>query len=271
MDWETLSSLLDPRLFAVVRAILLITVGLLGARLGAMLVARSVQSTNVGRFAPLVRRATFWSLAFIVVTSALSELGFDLSVLIGAAGILTVAVGFASQTSASNVVSGLFLLAEQPFAEGDSIKVGQTTGVVLSIDLLSVKLRTFDNLFVRVPNETVMKSEITNLSRFPVRRADLPIRVPYGTDLDHVRNVLIKTADADPLVLDEPRPVVLFQGYGDNGVELQFSAWAVRERFLEMKGSLWSVTQGALAAEGIEVAVPHRKLVGPMVMPRPAA
>ena len=115
--------------------------------------------------------------------SALRELGFKLSVLLGAAGVLTVAVGFASQTSASNIISGLFLLGERPFSVGDVIRVGSTTGEVLSIDLLSAKLRTFENLFVRIPNETLIKSEVTNLSRLPVRRLDLKIGIAYKEEV----------------------------------------------------------------------------------------
>ena len=83
-----------------------------------------------------------------------------------AAGLLTVALGFAAQTSASNLISGLFLLGERPFVVGDVIRLASgITGEVVGIDLLSVKIRTFDNLLVRVPNETLLKSELTNLTR----------------------------------------------------------------------------------------------------------
>ena len=76
---------------------------------------------------------------------------------------------FASQTSVSNIISGIFLISEQPFQVGDLIKVGETKGVVLSIDLLSIKLRTFDNQLVRIPNENLIKNELSNITRFPIR------------------------------------------------------------------------------------------------------
>lgn len=56
-----------------------------------------------------------------------------------------------------------FLLVERPFSVGDVIRVGSTSGEVLSIDLLSLKIRTFENLYVRIPNETIIKSEVTTL------------------------------------------------------------------------------------------------------------
>lgn len=77
------------------------------------------------------------------------------------------------------VLAGLFLVAEKPFQTGDLIQVGQTVGEVLSIDLLSVKLWTFDNLLVRIPNESLIKTEMTNLTRFPIRRFDMRVGVAY--------------------------------------------------------------------------------------------
>src|SRR5690606_6278295 len=131
----------------------------------------------------------------------LDTLGVDVGVLLGAAGILTVAIGFASQTSASNLISGLFLLGARPFSVGDLIEVGTRTGVVLSVDLLSVKLRTFENLFVRVPNETLIKSDIVNLSRNPIRRIEVKLRLAYDEDFERVAALLKAIAQDDPDVL----------------------------------------------------------------------
>ena len=141
---------------------------------------------------------------------AMRELGFSLAVIMGAAGVLTVALGFASQTTASNLISGLFLIGERSFEIGDLIRVGTTTGEVLSIDALSVKLRTFDNLFVRIPNESLIKSEVTTLTRFPIRRLDLLLGVAYKEDIGRVQKVLTEVADRNPLCLDEPPPLFIF-------------------------------------------------------------
>lgn len=208
----------------------------------------------------LVRRITFYTIVGLFGASALVELGFDLGILLGAAGILTVAIGFASQTSASNVISGLFLLAERPFAVGDIIRIGTTTGEVVSIDLLSVKLRTFDNLFVRLPNETMIKSEITNLQRYPIRRADLQVGVAYKEDLDRVRTVLMEVADRNPLCLEEPAPLLIFRGFGTSSVDYQFSVWAKTEQFLALRNTLPAEIKAAFDEHGIEIPFPHQSL-----------
>lgn len=208
----------------------------------------------------LARRILFYGLIVVFVVSALHELGFKLSVLLGAAGILSVAIGFASQTSASNLISGLFLLAERAFVVGDVIRVGGMTGEVLAIDLLSTKLRTFDNLYVRIPNETMLKSEVTTLTRFPIRRLDVPVGVAYKEDTEKVRGLLLAIAHQNPQCLDEPAPQFMFLGFGDSAQNLQLSIWVKREHFLEMKNTIHYEIKKALDDQGVEIPFPHVSL-----------
>ena len=261
-EWWTIAVeyLQSPRAVQVFWAVVKMAAGLvLGRVAGNALVRMAVGSEDAHR-AMVVRRVTFYGIAGLFAASALSELGVDLSILLGAAGILTVALGFASQTSASNVISGLFLLGEGPFVVGDIIRVNGTTGEVLSVDLLSVKLRTFDNLFVRIPNETIIKSEITNLRRFPIRRVDLQVGVAYKEDLRTVREVLMDVADRNPLCLEEPQPLIIFRGYGDSSINHQFSVWATTENYLELRNSIPLEIKEAFDEHGIEIPFPHRTL-----------
>jgi len=82
----------------------------------------------------VLRRVMTTIVLAVTIAWALSELGLDLRMVLGAAGVLTVAIGFAAQTSVSNLISGVFLMIEQPFAVGDVIEVSGTTAEVLSID-----------------------------------------------------------------------------------------------------------------------------------------
>ncbi len=264
-DWK----LLEP-LFAGGRAALLLGLGLLLGKLASKglhsLVAKRLSLHHI----ILVKRICFYLIVGMFSVSALRELGFQLSVLLGAAGILSVAVGFASQTSASNIISGLFLIGERPFSVGDVIRVGTTTGEVLSIDLLSAKLRTFDNLYVRIPNETLIKSEVTNLTRFPIRRLDLEIGIAYKEDVQRVGEVLKAVANANPLSLEEPEPMMVFMGFGDSAINLRFSVWATKEKFLELKNTLQAEIKIAFEAADIEIPFPHRTLyVGSQTTPFP--
>lgn len=195
------------------------------------------------------------------------ELGFNLSVLVRAAAILSVAIRFASQTSASNIISGLFLLGEQSSATGD-VQVGNTTGEVIAIELLSFKLRTFDSLYVRIPNETILKSEMTTLIRFPIRRFDLMLGVAYKEDIDTARDTLFELARHKLLCLEEPAPIFIFKRFGSSSMDIQFSVWAKRESLLEMHNSLQIDIKKVFDEQGIEIPFPHMTLYSGSVTER---
>lgn len=247
-------------LLNIASAVIKLAVGIVLARMVSRGAVKLASNRTTTHQAILLQRITFYLIAGLFVASALMSLGFDISVLLGAAGILTVAIGFASQTSASNVISGLFLLGEKPFSIGDIVRIGTTTGSVLSVDLLSVKLRTFDNLFVRVPNETIIKSEITNLTRFPIRRFDVLMGVAYKEDLNHIRDLLMEVAERNPLCLEEPKPLFIYKGFGESSLDFQFSVWAKRENFLDLRNTIQIEIKEAFDEANVEIPFPHRTL-----------
>ncbi len=245
----------------------------LAALLIALLLSRLVRRagrTGNGAASPrqvaLLRSLGSWLVLGLGAAWALRELGFDLAALLGAAGLLSVAVGFAAQTSVSNLISGVFLLLERPFAIGDVVEIDGTQGEVVSVDLMSVKIRRFDNLMVRIPNETMLKSKLSNLTHYPIRRYDLNFGVAYATDLERLRETLLAVAEANPLCLSEPPPLIIFTGFADSAVTVQFSTWCRTDRFLELINSITVEVKEALDAAGIEIPYPQRTvhLKGPL-------
>jgi small-conductance mechanosensitive channel len=254
-----------------IRAALLVVGGILLARAARFTVRRAFTRTLTPQQRVMLERALTYTILGLFAVSALRQLGFNLGVLVGAAGIITVAIGFASQTSASNLISGLFLTLENAVAVGDVIRVEGVTGEVLSVDLLSTKVRTFDNLLVRIPNETMVKTQITNLNRFPIRRVDLQVGVAYKQDLEEVQRVLFEVADLNPLALEEPAPLLIAQGFGESSINYQFSVWAKSENFLELRNGMQRQIKQAFDAHGIEIPFPHRTLVTAPPIPPVAA
>ena len=251
------STLLSRLGYALAVLIMGILLGLLG-----LSVLRRVISARIGQqHAEVVSKIAGYVIFSLVLVAVLHQLGVNLSALLGAAGILTVAIGFASQTSASNIISGLFLLGERPFVVGDTLNVGGTVGQVVSINLLSVTLRTFDNLAVRVPNETLLKSTITNVTHYPVRRLDVLISVAYEESLSHVEEVLRRVAATNPVCMDEPKPTFICLGFGESALEVQFSVWAAQANYLQMRNTIHAEIKIAFDAEEIDIPFPHRSLV----------
>lgn len=233
---------------------------ILGLVLGTFLarsISRLIEKRTSLHHQVMIRRLCFYLVFVLFAIAALREAGFSLDVVLGAAGILTVAIGFASQTSASNIISGLFLVMEKPFEIGDFIEVDATIGEVVAIDLLSVKLRTVDNLYVRIPNETLIKTRVINRSRFPIRRVDLTLGIAYAEDVERVQDLLLGLAEDNQDCLEEPKPFVLVTGFGASSVDLQFSFWLPKDKFLDGRGGMMVAIKKALDQQGIEIPFPH--------------
>lgn len=257
---EFVELLKASHLYALIQAILLFIVGFIVARLLSGAIVNLVKHKMTVHGQLLLKRSIFYGILVLVSISALDNIGIDLSILLGAAGVFTVALGFASQTSASNLISGLFLMIERPFSITDVIKVNDITGEVISIDLLSVKLRTFDNLFVRIPNESMIKSAVTTLTKYPIRRADLKIGIAYKEDIETVRTILLDIAAKNLICLVEPAPVFILTGFGSSSVDIQFSVWARRENFLTLKNTMYMEIKKTFDQQGIEIPFPHVSL-----------
>jgi small-conductance mechanosensitive channel len=245
------------KIFALAQAAILLLLGFIIARAVAALLAKGLSGRVSRHQRQLICRIVFYVILILFLISALQHLGFQLSVLLGAAGVVTVALGIAAQTSVSNIISGFFLIAEQSFLIGDSVTVNNVTGEVLSIDLLSIKIRTNDNTFVRIPNETLIKADIINLTRFPIRRFDIPIGIAYKEDLSKVSEVLLKTADKNFLCLEEPKPAVYILGFGASAINLQFSVWSSQKNFYDLKNSIQQDIKKAFEENAIEMPFPQ--------------
>lgn len=243
------------------QAVILLAIGYAAARLARLAVTKALRTLTTQQML-LAQRGVFWAVFGLFAVSAMRELGFEFGVLLGAAGIVTVAIGFASQTSASNLISGLFLVLERSIESGDIIRVDGITGQVLSIDLLSTQLRTFDNLLVRIPNETMVKTQITNLNRLPIRRIDLQVGVGYGSDLGEALRLLREAAHQEPMILEEPAPLVIAQGFGESSIDYQFSVWATTPNYLAVRNVLQQAVKRSFDQGGIEIPFPQRTLHG---------
>lgn len=207
------------------------------------------------------RRGIFYFIFMLFLITSLREAGFKLSVFLGAAGILTVAFGFASQTSASNLISGLFLIGEGSFEIGDMIQMTLIRGYVIegeviSIDLLSIKLRTVDNILIRVPNELLIRTPVQNLSRFPIRRIPITLAIAFSEDMSKVRQVLLNLAADYALVLDEPRPRVTVTAFRESTIELMFAVWTRRDNFLTVRDEIQEMIKDDFIKNNIEIPVP---------------
>ncbi|GAA5482336.1 mechanosensitive ion channel family protein [Haloferula sargassicola] len=250
----------------MLRAFVIAVIGLplvaLGARFAARLLKARFGEQGGRLLAKILRYAGF----IIVVLTILQQFGFNLAAVLGAAGVAGVAIGFASQTSLSNLISGLFIVGERPFEKGDVVEIAGIIGLVEEIGLMALTVRTFDNRSVRIPNETLVKTNVITVTRYPIRRIDTEVGVAYDESIGKVMEVLKQVADAHPCVLDEPSPLVIFTGFGDSSLNFLLGTWGAKEDFLTVKNEIPLRIKEAFDREGIEIPFPHVVLAGGKAM-----
>lgn len=210
---------------ATAQAILIALVGLVVLWLVMRITHRSLKETLPAHLQIIIAKIIRYGGLLVLVSTVLTQLGFNVTALLGAAGVVGMAIGFASQTSISNIISGMFLIMENPFDVGDLLEVGNESGFVESIDLLAVRLRTPDGKLMRIPNETLIKSSVVNKTFYPVRRVALTVLVDRKYDLAQVMLITQNTLQQLAVIKNDPAFSVSINSSSMWTVELCVWCW----------------------------------------------
>ena len=205
-----------------------------------------------------LERLIFYAIIIVVTIAALRPLGLDLSGLLIAGGIIGIAVGFASQTVVANMLSGIFLFIDRPLKIGDPVRVEGIEGRVVDISVFSTKIRAWDGYIVRIPNDKVFGSIITNFERTPVRRIAFKIGISYSSDVEKARKAILKAMEEHPFALVEPAPEVYVDDFGENAIILSARCWAPAPVWFATKKDLLEAIKNELTRAGIEIPFPQR-------------
>lgn len=229
------------------------------------IIVSRVTQPLLARHSPLlvgiIRKGICAVIWLIVLVQALHSVGVDLFSILGAAGVAGVAIGFASQTALSNVISGIFIMSERRIRIGDYIRTSGCEGTVETVNLLSISLRQTDNSLVRIPCETIIKNPVVNVTGDTLRRCDFDLGVDYSSDLEQVRDIIHRVVQEQPLLATSPAPVVLFTGFGESSLDLHIGAWCKTEDYHKVRFIFAKALLDAFRQEGINIPFPTRSVL----------
>lgn len=230
-----------------------IAVGYLSIQLALQLAARFAVYRGSAHVRMLIQKMIWYIGGMFIGMNVLTILGFDLSALLGAAGIAGIAVGFAAQTGVANLISGLFLLSESFVVVGDEIVCKGTAGIIESIDLFSVKIRTSDGMCVRIPNEQFIKETVVDVTYYGARRVAIVVGVSGAALLDDSFACIRATINRSKGVLEDRQPSVIIDSVSSYTKQITVHVWVTPAGHGDIHSALINDIHTALVAQGVVV------------------
>lgn len=170
----------------------------------------------------------------ILVIMVLQQFGVEITGLVATLAAAGLAVSLALQNSLANVASGIVLLVNQPFKEGDYVSVCGVEGKVQNIRILTTTLTTYDNKLVVLPNSSVANNPIVNYSMKKLRRVEYTFSIDYQVDPDLVKQVVTDAMKSDGRVQLKPAPFCSIKSFGEDGLEFFCHCWCASEDYWDV-------------------------------------
>jgi small-conductance mechanosensitive channel len=244
-------------------------------RLPLLLLALAVFAAVVG-LGFLLARARFWDrlapnafiaglyrqavrvvmgIAGVVVALDIAGAAALLGTILGAAGLVGLAIGFAVRDTVENFVASIMLSLRQPFQPNDLVEIEGDTGRVIRLTSRATILLSLDGNHIRIPNAVVFKSRMINYTRNPERRFSFDIGIDPDADLEATRILAQETLAGLPFVLAEPAPLVWIEDVTEAGAILRSSAWIDQNAtgFATARGDAIRLVKGAIEAAGVSI------------------
>ncbi|WP_102108209.1 mechanosensitive ion channel domain-containing protein [Oceaniglobus roseus] len=196
-----------------------------------------------------------FAVAGIVVALDILNATALLGTILGAAGIIGLAIGFAVRDTVENFIASVMLSIRQPFQPNDAVEIDGDQGKVIRLTSRATILLSFDGNHIRIPNATVFKSRIVNFTRNAERRFQFSLPVAPDSDLAAVRSLMEETVAALPFTLEQPGISVWIEGLTDRGVEFTVTGWIDQRTtsLLRARGEAFRLVKAAVEASGVRV------------------
>lgn len=265
-DVTTLSEVLDTSglgLWDYGQAAIILGVSIIIGRAVRFIIKRLLSRTRTDDFlGDLIGRIVFYLVVTFGFVYSLESLGIAVAPVLGALGIVGIALAFALQDILENFVAGIILQLRRPFTAGNEIVSDKHEGTVLAIDARTVTIRTPDGETVLLPSANVIKNPIVNHTLNGRRRTTIDVGVAYGTDLDRAASVALEATEAVDGVLDAPGVEVFVHNFGESSIDLVVRYWhapSIAASWRVRDAVARSIAR-AFRQHGVEIPFPQRVL-----------
>ena len=207
---------------------------------------------------PVLASIVRYAILVFVLIAVLAQFGVQTTSIIALLGAAGLAVGLALQGTLQNIAAGFMLLFLRPFRVGDYIDAGAISGTVNEIGLFTTQMRTYQGIYLEVPNSQLWNSAILNYSRVEARRLDIVVGISYDDDIDKALAALLDLMTSDSRANAEPEPQVMVKELADSSVNINLRCWADPGDYWSLLFHLNKAIKQRLDAEGISIPFPQR-------------
>ena len=209
----------------------------------------------------LLLRVTHYAIVTVAVLTIADQIGINITSLLAGVGVAGLALSFAARDTIENIISGVTLIIDQPFKEGDWVAIGDLHASITEIRLRTTVLTTFDNETIVIPNKSIAQDRIVNYTLTPRTRVKILFGIAYKENIDEARKIILSTIDGDQRILNDPAPQVVVTDLGDSSVNMQLRFWIQDPLYkFSLQYEYTEKCKKALDAAGIEIPFPHLQL-----------
>lgn len=229
------------------------------------LIAKRLQIKENSAIVPVISSIERFVVVALAILIVAQEWNYSISGLLAGLGLGGLAFALAAKDMLSNLFGGLVIILDKPFVIGDWITIGDIEGTVEDMNFRSVKIRTFAQALVTVPNSKIADNPVTNFSRMGKRRVILTIGLKYGTTAEQIKvcTQKIRNMLLDDDNIDSETVIVTFDSFSESSMDLMLQFFTVTtdwEKYLQAKEKVLLAIIDILDSENVEMAFPTRTL-----------
>lgn len=230
--WDNVLNFLSNQGLKIILGIAAFFVGLLLVKLAKKIIKNFLRKKKIdGSRISFTLAIIDVLLKIVVVILSLSIMNVDTTSLLAVVSTCGVAIGLALKDSLSNIASGIIIMYNSPFKEGDYVKVNQDEGNVIGINLFSTTLKTADNKKIILPNSSVLNNPLVNYNAMPTRRIDMIFTIAYGNNIENVKNIFNEIIKNNNLILNVPKYDLQIENLTTTNIEVLLKVWVKNEHY----------------------------------------